>query len=144
MHVAQLSPATSIKILTVLCALDLKLQSRDTIAWASRLAKDFDARLSVIHVIPPINPELYVTFGSGVKQECEDLARKDVEQVQREVDTPSVSICIQEGDPARQVCSFAEAIGADLLVIGRGTHDGRLRTNAYGIIRQAPCPVLSV
>jgi nucleotide-binding universal stress UspA family protein len=37
--------------------------------------------------------------------------------------------------------------GADLILIGRGTLHGtlgRLRTHAYGIIRHAPCPVLSV
>ena len=35
----------------------------------------------------------------------------------------------------------------DLILIGRGMlHEtmGRLRTHAYGIIRHAPCPVLSV
>ena len=37
--------------------------------------------------------------------------------------------------------------GADLVVIGRGhTHAplSRLRTNAYAIVREAPCPVLSL
>jgi nucleotide-binding universal stress UspA family protein len=36
---------------------------------------------------------------------------------------------------------------ADLVVIGRGCIQngrGRLRANAYAIIREAPCPVLSV
>jgi len=35
----------------------------------------------------------------------------------------------------------------DLIVIGRGALQGtlgRLRTHSYGIIRNAPCPVLSV
>jgi hypothetical protein len=35
----------------------------------------------------------------------------------------------------------------DLAVIGRGALQGtlgRLRTHAYGIIRQSPCPVLSM
>ena len=38
-------------------------------------------------------------------------------------------------------------VGADLLVIGRGPRDrmdGRLTTHAYAIIRQSPCPVLSI
>jgi nucleotide-binding universal stress UspA family protein len=41
----------------------------------------------------------------------------------------------------------AQAHNADLLVIGRGSAAGlfgRLRTNAYAIIRQSPCPVVSV
>ncbi len=45
------------------------------------------------------------------------------------------------------ICSFAQGTGADLLVIGRGSdqhQNARLRTDAYAIIRQSPCPVLSL
>jgi nucleotide-binding universal stress UspA family protein len=45
------------------------------------------------------------------------------------------------------VCTAAERLGADVLVVGRGSAAGmfgRLRTNAYSIIRQSPCPVVSV
>ena len=41
----------------------------------------------------------------------------------------------------------AAEMKADLLVIGRGAADedgGRLAANAYAIIRQSPCPVISV
>lgn len=75
------------------------------------------------------------------------MARKDIEKLQAEVGADNVSICIQEGEVAHEVCSFAQAIGTDLIVIGRSDQAdgaGRLRTNAYAIIRQAPCPVLSV
>ena len=40
-----------------------------------------------------------------------------------------------------------EARSADLVIIGRGVMQetlGRLRTNVYAIIREAPCPVISV
>jgi len=143
-HMDTECPPVNIKLSNIVCAINLGPQSADTLAWASRISQDFEARLSIIHVMPPVNPGLYVSFVAGLRQECEDLARKDVEKLEREVAASSVSICIQEGDAADQVCSFAEAVGADLLVIGRGTHDGRLRTNAYAIVRQAPCPVLSV
>jgi len=45
------------------------------------------------------------------------------------------------------VCNIARQRQADLLVIGRGSAAGvygRLRTNAYAIIRESPCPVVSV
>jgi nucleotide-binding universal stress UspA family protein len=56
-------------------------------------------------------------------------------------------IIIESGDPPRTVSSLALQVGADVLVIGRGSAAGvfgRLRTNAYSIIRQSPCPVVSV
>ena len=75
------------------------------------------------------------------------MARKDVEKIQKQAGAADAEVCIREGNVSREVCSFAQSIGADLLVIGRGAPDheiGRLRTNAYAIIRQAACPVVSV
>ena len=137
----------SARLSNIVCAIDLSPHSRNTLTWASRLARDFKAKLSTVHVVPSISPGLYVTFSSNCKQELEDVARKDVEKLQTEVGADSVSICIREGDVAREVSSFAQSIGADLLIIGRGAHEGRsgrLKTNAYAIIRQATCPVVSV
>jgi nucleotide-binding universal stress UspA family protein len=54
---------------------------------------------------------------------------------------------IDAGDAPAVVCQMAKDLAADLLVIGRGSASGifgRLRANAYSIIRQAPCPVVSV
>jgi nucleotide-binding universal stress UspA family protein len=45
------------------------------------------------------------------------------------------------------ISSAASELEADLVVIGRGSSGGmlgRLRTNAYSIIRQSPCPVVSI
>ena len=41
--------------------------------------------------------------------------------------------------------AIIEQTNADLLVIGRAAKGlGRLRSNAYALIRESPCPVLSV
>jgi nucleotide-binding universal stress UspA family protein len=56
-------------------------------------------------------------------------------------------LLIEGGDPANVICSAAARVAADVLVIGRGSAAGvfgRLRTNAYAIIRESPCPVVSV
>ena len=54
---------------------------------------------------------------------------------------------IDAGAPTEHIPAAVTASGADLLVIGRSEHDGllgRLRTNAYALIRESPCPVVSV
>jgi len=54
---------------------------------------------------------------------------------------------VESGDVPHTVRLVAEAEGADLLWIGRGhAHGllGRLRTNAYAILRESPCPVVAV
>jgi nucleotide-binding universal stress UspA family protein len=56
-------------------------------------------------------------------------------------------ICVTAGDVAETIYEEAHRHDAHLIVIGRGVlHEtlGRLRTHAHAIIRQAPCPVLSV
>ena len=49
--------------------------------------------------------------------------------------------------PDEMICEEARKAEADLLVIGRGADAGilgRLTGRAYSIIRQSPCPVVSV
>lgn len=146
-HLGDGLPGTEVKFSNIVCAVDLNPHSRDTLAWAAGFARDFNARLTLIHVVPPIHPGLYISFSSQVKQDIEQMAREDVKKLQEEVGAAAASICIRDGEIAREVGAFAHSIGADLLVIGRGAQDSagnRLRTNAYAIIREATCPVLSV
>ena len=54
---------------------------------------------------------------------------------------------VEAGRVSAVIRQAAVACKANLIVIGRGhIHKllGRLRTNAYEIIREAPCPVLSI
>jgi hypothetical protein len=56
-------------------------------------------------------------------------------------------MCVTVGDVSESVRKEALRHHTDLVVIGRGKVQetlGRLRTRAYGTIRHAPCPVLSV
>jgi nucleotide-binding universal stress UspA family protein len=146
-HMASETLKPNLKFANVVCAVDLGPQSQNTLVWASQLANDFDARLSIVHVIPAIGHGLSTDFSSRLKQKWENMAREEIEKLRREGIVETVSVFIQEGDVAHAVSSFAHSIAADLVIIGRGAHDhgtGRLRTNAYAIIRQALCPVLSV
>jgi nucleotide-binding universal stress UspA family protein len=56
-------------------------------------------------------------------------------------------VTIQEGEPGQAIRTAAEDLKTDLVIIGRGKIQkpfGRLRSHAYAIIRDAPCPVISV
>jgi nucleotide-binding universal stress UspA family protein len=114
----------------VLCAVDLGPQSSKTLFWAASLALEFGASLTLLHV----------TLGAA------DAARHELQALLRFVHAEA-EIVVETGDPGTAICTAAGRIGADVLVIGRGSAAGvygRLRANAYTLIRQSPCPVVSV
>lgn len=55
-------------------------------------------------------------------------------------------LIINEAEISRALVDAATADGADLVVLGRGKAQrfcGRFQTHLLGIIRHAPCPVIS-
>ena len=144
-HMEQAPPLEAITCRNVLCAIDLGPQSEHTLAFANRLADEYGAALTIVHATPAVearparylDTELFVSFVQQAKAEIAKLQEKVGSKAQ---------VCIEGGDPAAVVRYSAEQHHADALVIARGSagHFGRLRTHAYSIIRQSPCPVISV
>jgi nucleotide-binding universal stress UspA family protein len=85
-----------------------------------------------------------------VDREFEEEMRREARQMVEDLQASAgikAPLCVTVGHVADRVREEARRHGADLVLIGRGAlHEtlGRLRTHAYGIIRQSPCPVLSV
>jgi nucleotide-binding universal stress UspA family protein len=122
------APSGSVPLSRIVCAVDLGPQSSKTLCWAASLAVQFGAELTLLHV----------TLGAP------DAARAELERLRSFVHADA-KLRVETGDPPAAICAAAQ--DADLLAIGRGSAAGvfgRLRTNAYSIIRQSPCPVVSV
>ena len=145
-HLEEAPPLASIALRTILCALDLGPQSRKTLSWASQMASEFGARLVLAHAIPSIEARPGDYFDAGLTAEVTKGAREELAHLQHDIAAQAETV-VEGGDPPQVICRVAAAHHADLLVIGRGSAAGlfgRLRTNAYAIIRQSPCPVVSV
>lgn len=115
----------------VLCAVDLGPNSLPTLAWAARFAEAFHSRLGIVHAVPS----------------SDRAAGRDIEDLQQSAGSKAEDIFIREGEPVKTVISVAKSMAADLLVIGRAVDEdptGRLRPNAYAIISQSSCLVVSV
>ena len=129
----------------VVCAVDLGPQSAKTLRWAAGMAKACGAELVLLHAIPTVE-----RGGEELESECGKQLREEVEtQLRALLDDTGVqaSVMLTAGDPPKAVCDAVAAARAGLLVIGRGSAAGvfgRLRANAYALIRQSPCPVVSV
>jgi len=131
----------------VACAVDLDCHSHETLTWAAQFASDFHAQLNLVHAIPALEPGFEIPFGGDWKSDLANLARSDLEKLVAATGSDVSGIYIEAGEPRKAVCSFAKSSGADLLIIGRGSHEGipaNLPTEAYAIIRESPCPVISV
>jgi len=130
----------------VLCAIDLGPESREMLRWASQLAADCHTRLDVVYAVRAL-PGHSIELSSDWGAEVAKLARQEVDRAVSAAGAGAAGIYVEEGEPAKAVCSLAGRIGSGLLVIGRGPRDqtgGRLTTHAYAIIRQSPSPVISI
>ena len=140
------APAASPEFATIMCAVDRTEDSILTMRFACRLAHDNQASLFLVHAIPgaEVAPEKY--FDSDLRQYLEQDARKTIAQLQESAGL-AAPLCLGAGEVSHAVRDAALGHSADLVVIGRGRATrtlGRLRSNVYSIIRDAPCPVISV
>jgi nucleotide-binding universal stress UspA family protein len=122
------------------------LRSGPVISWAADFAKQTGATLRLVHVVPAIEGWPEEQFDREYEESLRERARTDIQRMleRLEIDVP---LCVVAGSVAAAVRDEAGGHGADLLVIGRSAaHQGlgRLQMHAYGIIREAPCPVISV
>jgi len=145
-HVEEGPSRDHVKAQNIVCAVDGSPKSIALMQWAAELAKSTGASLRLVHAIPGMegwpSQQLDRQFEEDMRQE----SRRQITSMQTTagVEAP---LCVAVGNVADAVREEARRHGADLVVIGRGIlHEtlGRLRTHSYGIIRHAPCPVLSV
>lgn len=126
---------------SVLCAVDGGPQTVQLIRWASEFASNANAILRFVNVIPTMQD-----LSSRRMDRESTNATLHIANLQEAAgcDAP---LSVLAGNVIDCVCDEASRRLADVLIIGRGAIQegfGRLRAHAYGIIRQSPCPVLSV
>ncbi len=127
----------------ILCSLDLGPHSEQTLKWAATMARNFKARLSIVHVIPGASSGLGSDMDIDRQMKLQSKAEQRLEELKQAEDVPAATY-VERGEPAHQVAALAGNLDADLLIIGRTPAEGRLRTHAYAIIRHSPCPVVSI
>lgn len=134
------------RIENILCAIDLGEASERVAHWAGNAAREVGAKLIAIHVVPSLEHMPGEYFERDWEVQVKQMVRLDMEKVLAS-HAPDTEILIEGGDPADSICEIARQREADLIVIGRGTASGifgRMRAHAYEIIRDSPCPVVSV
>jgi nucleotide-binding universal stress UspA family protein len=129
----------------VACAVDLGPHSENVLRWAAGFAAACGAKLALIHAAslirmsgPGPGAEFRGALLEGASEEIRQLLQKVGCQAE---------VHAESADVTEYVAQVAASIEADLLVIGRTSKEGflgRLRANTYALIRESPCPVVSV
>lgn len=144
-HMEKAQPGPSAPIANILCAVDLGPRSAHALAWAMELQKEFGARLTILHATLAI-PAMAKGAEANWNVVVRSAAQKELEQLQKKAGAVG-DLVVEAGEPAQVISAAAGRMHTDVVVIGRGSAAGsfgRLRTNAYAVIREAPCPVVSV
>jgi nucleotide-binding universal stress UspA family protein len=146
-HMEEAPDYTSISFNHVACAIDLGLHSREVLAWADSFAREFGAALTIVHAIPAAATRrggFYFDPDFGI-----ELARHASERLNllcEELDVKA-KISIEGGETPVVVADTAKTLNASILIIGRGSTPhahGHLPTNAFAIVRESPCPVITI
>jgi nucleotide-binding universal stress UspA family protein len=144
-HMDEAPSLDAISIRNVLCALDLAKDNEAPLAAAAQLADQFKAILTVGHVVPGSEAIPEKLMDREFRSHLTALAREDLKALctRRGI---NAHVSVEGGEIGATVGLMAKENHADLVVIGRGHHSGlgRLRTHSYAIIRESPCPVLSI
>jgi len=125
-------------------------------AWdsAKQFARLFGAEVVLLHVVPPLPvlptkgnlPELYDELIQSARREAEAGFDRLLASVAGS--GINVRIHLEDGPPAQRILEVAAKEAADLLIVGTHGRTGLSRaifgSVADRLVRQAPCPVLTV
>ncbi len=145
-HVKGPRPLVHIEVRNILCATDVAAKSEKLLHDAADFAVAMNAKLRLAHVVPTPSAWPDRQIDALFEESLIQQARTSLDRITTTLPIET-QLCVFKGDVASCIKEAAERFTSDLVIIGRGVlqrHFGRLRTNAYGIIRESPCPVLSI
>ena len=130
---------------SILCAVDLSDETEAVVRTAAALAASYHSRLSLVHVVEVPPPSFDADF-TPFKKELIDADNERLRALKDKLGIDASHTCI-DGITADCVCREAIQREADLIVVGRGRAQGalsRIWSRLYAIVRESPCPVLSI
>lgn len=127
---------------------DFSEHSANAFQLAGGLARDYGARLILLHVVA--HPT--ILYGEGVLPPSSDFLRERAAEQLAEMKLPDPTVVadnvVEEGDAAFEILRLAQDCHADLIVMGTHGRTGLSRllmgSVAEQVMRKAPCPVVTV
>jgi nucleotide-binding universal stress UspA family protein len=136
----------SVSIRNILAAVDTIEEQQDVIRGSAELGQKFQATVKLVHAVPAAEHVVGDTGGDEFGHFLIHSARDFIQNLQASTGT-NFEVLVEAGGVAQTIHRAALDTKADLVVVGRGVMQapfGRLRSREYEIIRESPCPVLSL
>lgn len=140
---------TSYKPRGILVPVDFSKPSLDALQYALAMAQQYDAQLTLLHVVAPFHADMLMDTTELQRQvhaaaherltALADATKKAWPRTGRE---------LRAGHPVTTITALAQRTNADLIVMGSHGYKGLkhvvLGSVAEQVVRHAPCPVLVV
>lgn len=130
---------------SILCAVNTDDEAPALMKAAALLASSYGARLAIVHVaeLPPGAWDIDI---SPYRHALQAAAKNRLVSIRADlgIDAP---VSILDGPMAEAIRNAALDQKADLVVVGRGHAQGavaRMWSQLYSIVRDSPCPVISI
>ena len=135
----------------ILVPTDFSEQSSESLRRAGVLAEKFDAEVHLLHVT---DPSMYFEtdmISAPPLEDLDDPKERELTQIQAQMAECGIDAIVHLetsiGSHARDICEFAKALPADLIVIGRHGEKNVLKHMLVGatverVVAHAPCSVL--
>lgn len=139
-------------ITTILVPTDFSEYSKQALSYAEMLAKPFEAKIVLIHVIDTVSYVVSesVQWTTDVSTRVQASVQPMLDGLVRDAQKRGVvaESRLSQGVPYDQIVKTAENVNADLIVMGTHGRTGMshvlLGSVAERVVRLAPCPVLTV
>ena len=135
----------------ILVPLDFSPCSEKALQYAIPFARQFGAKLVLVHVIQSYVPLSEFTAGDPgfVPANSQDTAQKRLRALQENLGNGIKScVVVQVGNPYTRIVETARKLGIDLIILSTHGHTGLahvfLGSTTEKVVRRAGCPVLVV
>ncbi len=146
--------SAGIALKRILVPVDFSPLSKKALQYAVRLAREFNAEVSLFHVIEPQIPPAFDGFmiappsvSNGTSASCANRL-KTLASSARTAGVTRVGSTVRSGLPAHEIVEAAKELDVDLIVIATHGYTGWkhfcIGSTAERVVRAAPCPVLVV
>jgi len=142
-----------LKLKRILVPVDFSDTAKDALPWAAFLAAPFGAEIILFHVVEklPIGAfwgRVRVNETTAVRRKHATADLELLAESVRKASGLSLSVLVHEGKPFQEICTAANTLGADLIVLTTHGYTGLkhvwLGSTSERVVRHADCPVLAV